>query len=38
MMGVDLDRMVVRLGDSDLPAAAVYAACVKLRDAVAQKL
>ncbi|AJP71758.1 aldehyde oxidoreductase molybdenum-binding subunit PaoC [Sphingomonas hengshuiensis] len=52
MMGVDLDRVVVTLGDSDLPAAAgsggqwgaanstagVYAACVKLREAVAVKL
>jgi xanthine dehydrogenase YagR molybdenum-binding subunit len=52
MMGVDLDRVTVRLGDSDFPAAAgsggqfgavnatsgVYAACVKLREAVAQKL
>jgi len=52
MMGVDLDRVDVRLGDSDYPAAAgsggqfgavnatsgVYAACVKLREAVAQKL
>jgi xanthine dehydrogenase YagR molybdenum-binding subunit len=52
MMGVDLDRVTVRLGDSDYPAAAgsggqfgavnatsgVYAACVKLREAVAQKL
>ncbi|WP_375457938.1 aldehyde oxidoreductase molybdenum-binding subunit PaoC [uncultured Enterovirga sp.] len=52
MMGVPLDKVVVRLGDSDFPASAgsggqwgansstagVYAACVKLRDAVAQKL
>ena len=52
MMGVSLDKVVVRLGDSDFPAAAgsggqfgannstsgVYAACVKLRDAVAQRL
>jgi len=52
MMGLDLDRVVVRLGDSDFPASAgsggqwgannatagVYAACVKLREAVAQKL
>ncbi len=52
MMGVPLDRIVVRLGDSDFPASAgsggqwgannstsgVYAACVKLRDAVAEKL
>jgi len=51
MMGVGLDRVVVRLGDSDFPASAgsggqwgannstagVYAACTKLRDAVAQK-
>jgi xanthine dehydrogenase YagR molybdenum-binding subunit len=52
MMGVPLDKVVVRLGDSDYPVSAgsggqfgannstsgVYAACVKLRDAVAQKL
>ena len=52
MMGVPLDKVVVRLGDSDFPAssgsggqwgannstAGVYAACVKLREAVAQKL
>ncbi len=52
MMGVGLDRVRVRLGDSDLPASAgsggqwgannstagVYAACVKLREAVAQRL
>lgn len=52
MMGVGLDRVVVKLGDSDFPAssgsggqwgannstAGVYAACVKLREAVAQKL
>jgi xanthine dehydrogenase YagR molybdenum-binding subunit len=52
MMGVSLDMVVVKLGDSDFPAAAgsggqwggntstagVYAACVKLREAVAQKL
>ncbi|KAA0579106.1 xanthine dehydrogenase family protein molybdopterin-binding subunit [Azospirillum sp. B21] len=52
MMGVGLDRVVVRLGDSSFPASAgsggqwgannstagVYAACVKLREAVAQKL
>jgi xanthine dehydrogenase YagR molybdenum-binding subunit len=52
MMGVSLDKVVVRLGDSDFPASAgsggqwgannstagVYAACVKLREAVAQKL
>jgi xanthine dehydrogenase YagR molybdenum-binding subunit len=52
MMGVSLDKVVVRLGDSTFPvscgsggqwggncsAAGVYAACVKLRQAVAQKL
>ncbi|MDB5501815.1 MAG: xanthine dehydrogenase, partial [Tardiphaga sp.] len=52
MMGVDLDKVTVKLGDSDFPASAgsggqwgannstagVYAACVKLREAVAQKL
>jgi len=52
MMGVPLDRVVVRLGDSKFPVSAgsggqwgaasstsgVYAACVKLREAVAQKL
>ena len=52
MMGVPLDRVDVKLGDSDFPAAAgsggqwgannstagVYAACVKLREAVATKL
>ncbi|TXM99418.1 xanthine dehydrogenase family protein molybdopterin-binding subunit [Methylobacterium sp. WL64] len=52
MMGVPLDRVVVRLGDSNFPVSAgsggqfgannstagVYAACVKLREAVAQKL
>ncbi|MGF3022967.1 aldehyde oxidoreductase molybdenum-binding subunit PaoC [Methylobacterium aquaticum] len=52
MMGVPLDRVVVRLGDSAFPAssgsggqfggnsstAGVYAACVKLREAVAQRL
>lgn len=52
MMGVPLDRVVVRLGDSDFPVSAgsggqfgansstagVYAACVKLREAIAQKL
>jgi xanthine dehydrogenase YagR molybdenum-binding subunit len=52
MMGVPLDRVVVRLGDSSFPASCgsggqfgangstsgVYAACAKLRDAVAQKL
>jgi len=52
MMGVTIDRIVVKLGDSDFPVSAgsggqwggnsstagVYAACVKLREAVAQKL
>ena len=52
MMGVTLDKVAVRLGDSAFPASAgsggqwgannstagVYAACVKLREAVAQKL
>ena len=52
MMGVAMDQVVVRLGDSDFPVSAgsggqwgansatagVYAACVKLREAVAQKL
>jgi xanthine dehydrogenase YagR molybdenum-binding subunit len=52
MMGVPLDKVVVRLGDSDFPISAgsggqwgannstagVYAACVKLREAVTQKL
>jgi xanthine dehydrogenase YagR molybdenum-binding subunit len=52
MMGVGLDKVVVRLGDSDFPASAgsggqrgaasstagVYAACMKLREAVAQAL
>lgn len=52
MMGVPLDRVVVKLGDSSFPVSAgsggqwgansstagVYAACAKLRDAVAQKL
>jgi xanthine dehydrogenase YagR molybdenum-binding subunit len=52
MMGLPLDRVVVRLGDSTYPESAgsggqfgannstsgVYAACVKLREAVAQKL
>ncbi len=51
MMGVSLDRVVVRLGDSSFPVssgsggqfgannstAGVYAACVKLREAVAQR-
>jgi xanthine dehydrogenase YagR molybdenum-binding subunit len=52
MMGVPLNRVFVRLGDSDFPVssgsggqwgaasstAGLYAACVKLREAVAQKL
>lgn len=52
MLGVPLDKVEVRLGDSDFPVscgsggqwggnnstAGVYAACVKLRDAIAQKL
>jgi xanthine dehydrogenase YagR molybdenum-binding subunit len=52
MMGVPIERVKVRLGDSDLPVscgsggqwgannstAGVYAACVKLREAVAQRL
>ncbi|MET0857151.1 MAG: aldehyde oxidoreductase molybdenum-binding subunit PaoC [Telluria sp.] len=52
MMGVPLDKVVVRLGDSTFPVSAgsggqwgansstagVYAACVKLRAAVAEKL
>ena len=52
MMGVPLNRVVVRLGDSHFPVSCgsggqwggnsstsgVYAACVKLREAVAQKL
>ena len=52
MMGLGLDQVRVKLGDSDFPASAgsggqwgannstagVYAACAKLRDAVAQKL
>jgi xanthine dehydrogenase YagR molybdenum-binding subunit len=52
MMGVPLSYVVVKLGDSDMPASAgsggqwgannatagVYAACVKLREAVAAKL
>jgi xanthine dehydrogenase YagR molybdenum-binding subunit len=51
MMGVGLDKVVVKLGDSDFPVSAgsggqfgannstagVYAACIKLREAVAQK-
>jgi xanthine dehydrogenase YagR molybdenum-binding subunit len=52
MMGVSLDKVAVRLGDSTFPVSAgsggqfggncstagIYAACVKLREAVAQKL
>lgn len=52
MMGVGLNQVVVKLGDSDFPVSAgsggqwggnsstagVYAACVKLREAVAKKL
>jgi xanthine dehydrogenase YagR molybdenum-binding subunit len=52
MMGLPMDRVIVRLGDSSFPVSAgsggqfgansatsgVYAACVKLREAVAQKL
>ena len=52
MMGLPLDNVVVRLGDSDFPVSSgsggqfgansstsgVYAACVKLREAVAQRL
>jgi xanthine dehydrogenase YagR molybdenum-binding subunit len=52
MMGVPLDKVAVRLGDSAFPVSSgsggqwgansstsgVYAACVKLREAVAQKL
>ena len=52
MMGVPLDKVVVRLGDSNFPVSAgsggqwgansatagVYAACVKLREAVAARL
>jgi xanthine dehydrogenase YagR molybdenum-binding subunit len=52
MMGVNLEKVVVRLGDSNFPestgsggqagaassTAGVYAACVKLREAVAQHL
>jgi xanthine dehydrogenase YagR molybdenum-binding subunit len=52
MMGVPVDRVVVRLGSSDFPVAAgsggqfgaanatagVYAACMKLREQVAQRL
>jgi xanthine dehydrogenase YagR molybdenum-binding subunit len=52
MMGVTIDKVVVKLGDSDFPVSAgsggqwggnsstagVYAACIKLREAIAQKL
>ena len=52
MMGVDIEKVVVRLGDSAFPVSSgsggqfggncstsgVYAACVKLREAVAQRL
>jgi xanthine dehydrogenase YagR molybdenum-binding subunit len=52
MMGVDVDKVIVRLGDSRFPespgsggqwgaassTAGVYAACVKLREAVAQRV
>jgi xanthine dehydrogenase YagR molybdenum-binding subunit len=52
MMGVPLEKVVVRLGDSDFPissgsggqwgannsTAGVYAACIKLREEIAQKL
>src|SRR5437879_12503599 len=52
MMGVPLEKVVVRLGDSAFPVSAgsggqwggnnstagVYAACVKLRETIAQKL
>ena len=52
MMGLTMDKIVVRLGDSDFPVSAgsggqwgannatsgVYAACIKLREAVAAKL
>jgi xanthine dehydrogenase YagR molybdenum-binding subunit len=51
MMGVDIDQVTVRLGDSDFPASAgsggqwgannstagLYAACVKLRQSVAER-
>ncbi|USX17806.1 xanthine dehydrogenase family protein molybdopterin-binding subunit [Oxalobacteraceae bacterium OTU3REALA1] len=51
MMGLPIDKIVVKLGDSDFPVSAgsggqwgansatagVYAACVKLREAIAQK-
>jgi xanthine dehydrogenase YagR molybdenum-binding subunit len=52
MMGIDIEKVVVRLGDSAFPVSAgsggqfgancstsgVYAACVKLRESVAQRL
>lgn len=52
MMGVPMDRVTVRLGDSSFPVSAgsggqwggnsatagVYAACIKMRDTVAQRL
>ena len=52
MMGVDVDKVAVKLGDSHFPVSAgsggqfgansstsgVYAACIKLREAVARKL
>jgi xanthine dehydrogenase YagR molybdenum-binding subunit len=52
MMGIALDKVVVRLGDSSFPVSAgsggqwgannstagVYAACIKLREAVAERL
>ena len=52
MLGISLDKVVVRLGDSSFPISAgsggqfgancstagVYAACIKLREAVAQRL
>jgi xanthine dehydrogenase YagR molybdenum-binding subunit len=52
MMGIDIEKVVVRLGDSAFPVSAgsggqfgancstsgVYAACVKLREAVTQRL
>ncbi|QQO20768.1 xanthine dehydrogenase family protein molybdopterin-binding subunit [Bradyrhizobium diazoefficiens] len=52
MMGIGLEKVTVRLGDSDFPVscgsggqwggnnstAGVYAACVKLRETIAQKL
>jgi xanthine dehydrogenase YagR molybdenum-binding subunit len=52
MMGIPMEKVVVRLGDSSFPSASgsggqwgansstagVYAACVKLREAVAQRL